>query len=392
MRVLLTTDTVGGVWTFTSELAIEFLRRQHAVALISFGREPSPSQAGWVHATRKGFPETFTCTFSDTPLEWMPDNTRAYVDGAAVLTNVIGAFCPDVLHFSQFCFGAFSPSIDRCLPKLITAHSDVLSWAAACRPEGLEDSAWLQNYRSLVQAGLAGADAIVAPTHWMADQLARYFPCGPAPQVLFNGRTLPKPPQASERKLQAVSAGRLWDEAKNAALLLQIESPVPIFLIGDPQLVAESREEQPNAQASGPVFCGVLAQDELFALFRQSSFYLAPSIYEPFGLAPLEAALCGCAVLANDLATFHEVWGDAALYFHDGPSLEGLLRDLLADPARLHAAQQRCFTRASELTAARMADAYLAAYQGLLTSPVKRLSASLGEVARHAQEPAAHAF
>ncbi len=45
MRILMTTDTVGGVWTFTSELTEQLLQRGHEVYLVSFGREPSPEQA-----------------------------------------------------------------------------------------------------------------------------------------------------------------------------------------------------------------------------------------------------------------------------------------------------------------------------------------------------------
>ena len=47
MRILMTTDTVGGVWTFTAELARQLLSRGHAVALASFGREPSEEQQAW---------------------------------------------------------------------------------------------------------------------------------------------------------------------------------------------------------------------------------------------------------------------------------------------------------------------------------------------------------
>lgn len=58
-------------------------------------------------------------------------------------------------------------------------------------------------------------------------------------------------------------------------------------------------------------------------------------IYEPFGIAPLEAALCGCTVVANDIASLREVWGDDALYF-DGPrSLSMLLHQLNRDKRQL---------------------------------------------------------
>ena len=388
MRVLLTTDTVGGVWTFTRELAFHLLRRGHTLALVSFGREPSPSQTAWADEIAHVFPNRFAFTSSPAPLEWMPDNARALADGAPVLQNVIGTFGPELLHLNQFCFGALPISVHAATPKLVSAHSDVLSWAETCRPQGFEPSPWLETYVSLVQAGLAGADAVTAPTHWMAAALRRHFPFGPQPQVIPNGRTLPSPPSPrlpspgptspgptppnlpspnstspGARKLQAVSAGRLWDEAKNIILLTRITSPLPLVIAGESN---PSHGRAPEPAGHRVQFTGMLPEAELLTLFRESSLYIATSIYEPFGLAPLEAALCGCAVLANDIPSLREVWGDAALYFHDGPTLEALLHEMASNPARLSIARQRSLARAGELTSTRMADAYLALYTDLI--------------------------
>src|SRR6185503_2777268 len=110
---------------------------------------------------------------------------------------------------------------------------------------------------------------------------------------------------------------------------------------------------------------GPLEECDLFALFRVSSMYIATSIYEPFGLAPLEAALCGCAVLANDIPSLREVWGDAALYFEDADALSRLLGQLHTSTEMLMEARQRAGTRALELNAARMTAEYLALYSEL---------------------------
>ena len=62
-------------------------------------------------------------------------------------------------------------------------------------------------------------------------------------------------------------------------------------------------------------FTGELSQAQIAELLSQASVYIGTSCYEPFGLAPLEAALSGCALLLNDIPSFRELWGDAALYF-----------------------------------------------------------------------------
>ncbi len=360
MRVLLTTDTVGGVWTFTKELSRELLRRGHEVALVSFGQPPSQDQADWCEATVCHFRNAFRCEFSTAPLEWMRSNEAALAEADPLLRRVIREFDPDILHCNQFCFG----SLDVAMPRLITAHSDVLSWAAACRTDGHVASAWLTRYRSLVQSGLDGADAVVAPTQWMLDALGNHFEVPSATRVILNGRTLPFADTMDTKCLQAVSAGRLWDEAKNLALLERIDPPVRIFIAGELQ----HEDARVDSRSGQVVLLGALPEARLLKLFRQSSIYIASSMYEPFGLAPLEAALCGCAVIANDLPSLREVWGDAALYFQDAATLVCLLSYLKSSPATLRRARQSASRRALQLSASRMTEGYLSVYNGLLTS------------------------
>lgn len=211
--------------------------------------------------------------------------------------------------------------------------------------------------------GLQSCDAITSPTRWMALQLARHYSVLPPSYVIRHGRNL-DPPEIRLRTLQAVTVGRLWDEAKNIEILRTVNSPIPIYVAGERHcgdLVAPR-------QLGRSILLGSLTESSLLTLLTRSSIYIATSIYEPFGIAPLEAALCGCAVLANDIASLREVWGDDALYF-DGPrALSTLLHELNRDEERLAEFRQRAFVRASELTAHRMADGYEALYRALLAS------------------------
>lgn len=360
MRVLLTTDTIGGVWTYTKELTEGLLEQSHSVSLISFGRLPSAGQRAWCSDTRSRFGDKFHYTPSDLPLEWMDPNQSAYSDGELLLLETLQSFPADVLHSNQFCFGRLPVSV----PKLVTAHSDVLSWAKACLPQGLEASLWLDTYQALVQGGLSGADAVVAPTHWMLAALAERFELPPRSSVILNGRDLPSLPLPLLRKLQAVTIGRLWDPAKGLSLLSQITSPFPIYVAGETQHASQlAPSDLGQAQLLGP-----LDDKSLLELLHASSIYLATSEYEPFGLAPLEAALCGCAVVARDLPSLREVWGDAALYFEDAPSLEALLRQLASTAALLADAQSRSLTHARSLNRHRMTESYVELYQDLASS------------------------
>ena len=355
MRMLLTTDTIGGVWTFTQELTAGLLERGHAVALVSLGRQLSAEQQAWADRTRvAASPNCFTYTAFDAPLEWMQENDEAYTPALA-LRRLADAFNADLVHANQFCFGALAAE----LPTVVTAHSDVLSWAAACRPEGLPSSPWLTRYKALVRLGLEAADAVTAPTAWMLQALAANFDLPALQRAIPNGRTLDQPVRSdlsNARKLQAITAGRLWDEAKNLSLLLQLNSPVPLIVAGEP----------PAEQPLGLTFTGYLPEQAVLDLFTESAVYLCPSLYEPFGLAPLEAALCGCAVLANDLPSLREVWQDVALYFTGPAELRSLLLQLLDEPARLADAQAKAFQHAQRYSRAQMTEGYLALYHQVL--------------------------
>ena len=379
MRVLLTTDTVGGVWTYTRELTEGLLNFGHTVALVSFGRLPDLPQQHYVAHLARKFGHRFFYRASDMPLEWMPDNHLAYEQGAELLNRVAETFEPTILHTSQFCFGRSTLSI----PTVTVAHSDVLSWADSCTPAGLPRSPWLTKYQHLVQQGLDASDAVVAPTFWMLNALARHFSLPAYRRVIANGRTLalPQPPPA--REPQAVSAGRLWDPAKNIGLLQQIRS-CPVLLAGAGTSADASTAVDDRSDANSTTkFVGNLPEPDLLYLFRCSRIYIAASLYEPFGLAPLEAALCGCVVVANDIPSLREVWGNAALYFATTADLEQHLTALTHKDHLFLTHQKLCSARAHTLTAEAMTAHYLSLYSELC-HPSEAANASGSAALSHA--------
>lgn len=348
MRILMTADVVGGVWTFAQELAAGLLERDCDVCLVSFGGCPSFAQQEQCNVMERVWGDRFRYYESEAPLEWMDSNDRTYPEGAPLLLRVANEFLPNAMVSSQFCFGALPIAI----PKIIVAHSDVMSWAECCRGGPLEDSAWLRRYRKLVARGLRTADAVVAPTRWMMGALARNFTFLCETMVIPNGRSI-NDVENRDRELQAVTAGRLWDEAKNIAALRNVQFPLPLVIAG--------RAAHDLPRLVNTKLAGSLDPDEMLELFRESSIYICPSRYEPFGLAPLEAALCGCAVVANDIPSLREVWEEGALYFCGPVQLEAVLRELCESPERLCAARLRSRNRARKFTRERMADAYLQA-------------------------------
>ena len=158
-----------------------------------------------------------------------------------------------------------------------------------------------------------------------------------------------------------VCAGRLGDAGKQAHLLLQPGLPLLVTLAGTPPPgVGRGRTSLPGVHYAGP-----LGRQAMAELLARSRIYVAPSRYEPFGLAPLEAARAGCCLLLNDLPSFRETWGAAAYYFarNDGGDLRRWLQRLAADDALAAVGAAAAHRRALALSAPRMAMAYEALYQ-----------------------------
>lgn len=63
------------------------------------------------------------------------------------------------------------------------------------------------------------------------------------------------------------------------------------------------------------IFLGRVSEGELNSLYSQAAAFVYPSLYEGFGIPPLEAQACGCPVVISNAASLPEVYGDSALYF-----------------------------------------------------------------------------
>jgi glycogen synthase len=92
-----------------------------------------------------------------------------------------------------------------------------------------------------------------------------------------------------------------------------------------------------------------------------------PAVYEPFGLAPLEAALAGAALVLSDIPSLREVWNDAAIYVppRDPSALADAVNSLIRQPQRRAACADAARHRAACYTAQRMARSYYGVYAGL---------------------------
>lgn len=359
MRILLTTDVVGGVWRYTVTLVRELSRRGHACAVAVIG-EPGEDRLAELPAGVEAFSR-------DLRLEWMPDGLDHIDAGTQWLVERARDWKPDLVHLNQYGYAVG----DFPAPVMVVAHSDVLSWFDEVRGEPAPD-AW-RPYTEAVRAGIEAADMVVAPTAYQSGGLARHYG-RTAVRVIHNGteppRLQPGAPPASARSLVLV-AGRAWDEAKGIDLLdeavAELGDDAPnVHLLGPLEGPSGERREASHLVRHGEVDGATM--DRFYANTR---LYVGPSLYEPFGLSPLEAAGHGCGLLLSGIGSFRELWTDAAAFFDPlVPSvLASRLRAVLNDPATLDDLAARGLERARHrYTAARMTDQYEQLYDQLCRS------------------------
>jgi len=360
MHILITADTVGGVWTYTHELVRGLLARKHRVTLVSFGALPKPEEESRLRGLERlgYFPSAYR-------LEWMPDSEKDIAESTKYLEQIIEDKRPDILHLNQYCYGAVKAKV----PRLLVAHSDVFSWWNAVHGSDPPPSQWSTWYAKTVNKGLSGADMVVAPSQWMMDALVKHYRVPARRIVVYNGRSPSLFDYSKTKPNCALSVGRVWDSGKQTGLLLTCNAGVPLRIVGPTKAPVDVVDSVKSLALPPSVeVCGALDERELRSLYAESATYVATSRYEPFGLAPVEAALSRCALIANDLPVFHELWGDAAIYFRrdDAQALGMSLRRLYDDEALREEYGGRAYQRAREcFDAARMVDEYVELYQQL---------------------------
>jgi glycosyltransferase involved in cell wall biosynthesis len=354
MRVLMSADAIGGVWTYALDLAGALAAGDVEVTLAVMG--PPPSQDQLLGAASAGITDVRTEPYA---LEWMHepwDDVDAATSWLLALERDLGA---DVVHLNGYCHAAAA----WVAPVVVVAHSDVVSWWEAVHGErpGAE---WAE-YERRVRAGLDVADAVVAPTRAALEMIERAF--GAVGTVIHNGRSGEWVHDTAKEPI-VLGIGRLWDPAKNADALAQAAVGLdwPVLLAGD--AAAPDGSQRPVGDSVQHL--GSLPFTELAAWLGRASVFASPARYEPFGLGALEAAMSGCALVLGDIPSLREVWGDAAVFVDpdDVDELHGALVGVIADPARRRELGARARDQAARYSAELMGSRYRELYASLVDS------------------------
>ena len=156
---------------------------------------------------------------------------------------------------------------------------------------------------------------------------------------------------------------RAWEP-----LYLAGEAP-PLVIVGKRGWLSEPFFEavERSPAREGLILTGYVLDDDLPALIAAATAFVFPSLYEGFGLPPLEAMACGTPVLCSDRSSLPEVVGDAALLFDptDEEAIRAAMRRIWADEALREALRRRGMARAKRFSWRRTAEETLRLYRRL---------------------------
>ncbi len=201
-------------------------------------------------------------------------------------------------------------------------------------------------YSFLVPRVIASSDALITVSEFSRGELASHFGVPPTSfEVIGNGvdeRFRPRTegsrpglpyflavssPNAHKNFRRMLAAFERFSEQTPDIELLVVGSQKPSF----------SRQEynQPGPRVK---FLGRIDDDELIRLYSEALAFVFPSLYEGFGIPPLEAQQCGCPVIAEIAASMPEVLRDSALYFDPYSEIDiAVAMDRIANEPELRA-------------------------------------------------------
>jgi glycosyltransferase involved in cell wall biosynthesis len=217
-----------------------------------------------------------------------------------------------------------------------------------------------------MRRGLVAADAVIAPSASFAADLQATYALPQRPMVVHNGcPPASAPPGEAHRLHAALGVGRMWDPVKNAALLDAAAAQCDLRVLAAGPLRGPHGETAHFAHA---VALGALPGETLAELLALRPIFVSPATFEPFGLAVLEAARAGCALVLSDISTFRELWDGAAVFAdpHDPESFAAAISRIDADPDLRQQLGDAAHARSRRFSTAATARAVKALYRGLL--------------------------
>ncbi len=191
----------------------------------------------------------------------------------------------------------------------------------------LENPSWFSRayywwYKILTPLAVKTSKKLITVSEFSKREILRFYPFLKADNIrviygAIDNETFHQKTQASTGKELFALAVSSLDPRKNFNNLIEAFKHIKgcqLKIVGSRNRVFTD-DCQSNLSTAHIEYIGRVSDEKLTTLYNQASLFIFPSVYEGFGLPPLEAMACGCTVLVSDIPVLREVCGDAALYF-----------------------------------------------------------------------------
>ena len=352
-RVLMTTDSVGGVFQHAVDLAKGLQPLGFDTVLAVLGPRMDAEQYDAAAAVAD-------IIETDLPLDWLAQSGAQLHRASADLAAVAHERGVSIVHLNTP--GLASEMFDP--PVVVASHSCLATWWHVVRGGSLpEDFRW--RVRAVTHS-MENADIVVCPTRSFASASAAVHGC--TTRAVHNGRSMAAPPATEPAADFAFTAGRLWDEGKDFSTLDAAAGMmrIPLLAAGPLEGPNGSRVDCRRARA-----LGAMSQARMRETLAHRPVFVSAAVYETFGLAVLEAAQAGCALVLADIPTYRELWDGAATFVpaRDPHVFAETIGRLMADPDLRATAGRDAFERAQLYTVEAMASGMAGIYAELGVVP-----------------------
>jgi glycosyltransferase involved in cell wall biosynthesis len=324
-KILMTVDAVGGVWRYAMDLAKGLADAGTEVVLAGFGPPPGADKLREAAAIGE-------LVWLDAPLDWMAASEAELQPVPKLIGALADRHAVDLVHLN---LPSQAAGLSLDVPVVVVSHSCVVTWFAAVRDTDVPED-W-RFHRRLNAEGFASADAVVVPSRAQGHMLDRAYGVMEQLVVVYNASGLQA--QSPPKEPFVFAAGRWWDEGKNGRVLGDAAKHMhwPVAMAGATTSPTGDAMTLLHAQNLGE-----LGHAATMDRMRSAAIVVSPSIYEPFGLAALEAARLGAALVLSDIPTYRELWNGAALFADPGDAqgFAAAVNRLIAEP-ELRAALSR---------------------------------------------------
>jgi glycosyltransferase involved in cell wall biosynthesis len=356
---------VGGVWQYSLDLAKGLSAEGAETVLAVMGPSPAPAQLKAAAAV-----EGLTLLDTDLPLDWLADDKAAIRSAGEAIASLAERHGVDIVQLNG---PAVAAEARFSVPVVAVAHSCLATWWSAVKGTPIDaDFRWRAELHG---EGLRNAVCMVAPTAAFGEATRAAYGLRAPPVTVHNGRSPLPLPDVAPRDF-AFTAGRLWDPGKNIATLDQAAAGISI------PFYAAGPEHGPNGGSIAlehvrPL--GSVSEEELARRLAARPIFVSAALYEPFGLAVLEAAAAGCPLVLSDIPTFRELWGDAARFVPatDHRGFARAVNEIAGDELLRARMGEAAKARAARYTVEAMTSKMLAIYRQLAAAPAtqKRVAA-----------------